>query len=51
MSSDKLQLKCTVTGLRVVRKAVLTHAHPPALCHTIQDEQHGAALGSSITTA
>ena len=32
----------------VVRKAVLTHAHPPALCHTIQNEQHGPALGSSI---
>ena len=32
----------------VVRKAVLTHAHPPALCHAIQDEQHGPALGSSI---
>jgi hypothetical protein len=32
----------------IVRKAVLTHAHPPALCHAIQDEQHGPALGSSI---
>ena len=33
----------------MVRKAVLTHAHPPALCHTIQNEQHGPVLGSSIT--